>query len=394
MHILDQLRARGFIHQVTDEVALRAAIDAGPITVYVGADPTAKSLHAGHLLPLLCLRWLAEAGLDPIVIVGGGTALIGDPTGKDKTRDLFSDDDIATNKAALIRQARLFAPNARIVDNAEWLCGLGYIAFLRDIGQHFSVNKMLSAETFKQRLDREQGLSFIEFNYTLLQSYDFLELYRRYGCRLQIGGQDQWFNIISGCDLVRRLEGAETWGLTIPLLLTADGKKMGKTAGGAWFLDADLLSPYHYFQNWLNVVDEDVEKLLKLYSYLPLDEIAAMVASDIRGAKRRLAVEATAVVHGREAAEAADEAAKAVFAGGASADMPEIVCERGTTVVAALVLAKLAKSNGEARRLIEGGGVSNGTVKVSDVKETLEEPCVLWCGKKRAVKVLITDASV
>lgn len=387
MHILDQLRARGFIHQVTDEAALRAAIDAGPVTVYVGADPTGRSLHAGHLLPLLCLRWLAEAGLDPIVIIGGGTALIPDPTGKDKTRDILTAEEIASNAAALTAQVRLFAPNARIVDNAEWLCGLGYIAFLRDIGMHFSVNKMLKAETFALRLEREHGLSFIEFNYTLLQSYDFLELYRRYGCRLQIGGQDQWFNIISGCDLIRRVEGAETWGLTIPLLLTADGKKMGKTAGGAWFLDPELLSPYHYFQNWLNVADEDVEKLLKLYSYLPLDEIAAMVATDIRAAKRRLAVEATAVVHGREAAEAADEAAKAVFAGGASADMPEIVCERGTSVVAALVLAKLAKSNGEARRLIEGGGVSNGTVKVSDVKETIDAPCVLWCGKKRAVKI-------
>lgn len=387
MHILDQLRARGFIHQVTDEPALRAAMDAGPVTVYVGADPTGRSLHAGHLLPLLCLRWLAEAGLDPIVIIGGGTALIPDPTGKDKTRDILTAEEIASNAAALTAQVRLFAPNARIVDNADWLCGLGYIAFLRDIGMHFSVNKMLKAETFALRLEREQGLSFIEFNYTLLQSYDFLELYRRYGCRLQIGGQDQWFNIISGCDLIRRVEGAETWGLTIPLLLTADGKKMGKTAGGAWFLDPELLSPYHYFQNWMNVLDEDVEKLLKLYSYLPLDEIAAMVTTDIRAAKRRLAVEATAVVHGREAAEAAEGAARAVFAGGASVDMPEVVCERGTSVVAALVLAKLAKSNGEARRLIEGGGVSQGSAKVTDVKETVDEPCVLWAGKKRAVKI-------
>lgn len=391
MHILDQLRARGFVHQITDEAALRAAIDAGPITVYVGADPTAKSLHAGHLLPLLCLRWLTEAGLDPIVIIGGGTALIGDPTGKDKTRELLTDADIAANKAALTKQVRLFAPNARVVDNADWLCGLGYVTFLRDIGQHFSVNKMLSAETFKQRLDREQGLSFIEFNYTLLQAYDFLELYRRYGCRLQIGGQDQWFNIISGCDLVRRLEGVESWGLTIPLLLTADGKKMGKTAGGAWFLDPEMLSPYHYFQNWLNVDDEDVQKLLKLYSYLPLDEIAALVVKDIRAAKRVLAVEATAVVHGREAAVAADEAAKAVFAGGASADMPEIVCTVGTTVVAALVLAGFAKSNSDARRSIEGGSVALGSEKITDVKAVLTEPGVLWSGKKRAVKVVFTE---
>lgn len=390
MHILDQLKARGFVHQITDEAALRAAIDSGPVTVYVGADPTAKSLHAGHLLPLLCLRWLAHAGLDPIVIIGGGTALIGDPTGKDKTRDLLSDSEIAANKAALTAQVRLFAPNARIVDNADWLCGLGYLSFLRDIGAHFSVNRMLSAETFKQRLEREQGLSFIEFNYTLLQSYDFLELYRRHGCRLQIGGQDQWFNIVSGCDLVRRLEGAETWGLTIPLLLMSDGRKMGKTAGGAWWLDGEMLSPYHYFQHWLNVADEDVEKLLRLYSYIELDDIAGLM-SDVRVAKRRLAVEATAVVHGRAAAEAADEAAKAVFAGGATADTPQIVCATGTSVIAALVQATFAKSNGEARRLIEGGAVRLGDEAVADVKAVILDPVVLWAGKKRAVRVVLED---
>ncbi len=391
MHVLDELKARGFVHQMTDEAALRAAIDAGSVTVYVGADPTAKSLHAGHLLPLLCLRWLAEAGLDPIVIVGGGTALIGDPTGKDKTRDLFSAEDIAANKVALVKQCQIFAPNARIVDNAEWLCGLGYLNFLRDIGAHFSVNRMLSAETFKQRLDREQGLSFIEFNYTLLQSYDFLELYRRHNCRLQIGGQDQWFNILSGCDLIRRVEGVETWGLTIPLLLTADGKKMGKTAGGAWFLDPEMLSPYHYFQNWLNVDDADVEKLLKLYSYMPIPEITAMMA-DVRVAKRRLAIEATAVVHGREAAEAADVAARAVFAGGASADMPQIYCKEGIGVIAALVEGGLAGTNSEARRAIDSGAVRLGEVKVTDQKATITGDSVLWNGKKRAIRVVITTS--
>ncbi len=388
MHVLDHLHARGFIHQVTDEPALRVAIDTGTLPVYVGLDPTAKSLHAGHLLPLLCLRWLAEAGLDPIVIIGGGTALIGDPTGKDKTRDMLTAEDIAANKLGLIAQARLFAPNARIVDNADWLCGLGYVSFLRDIGVHFSVNRMLSAETFKQRLEREQGLSFIEFNYTLLQSYDFLELYRRQGCRLQIGGQDQWFNIISGCDLIRRLEGAETWGLTIPLLLMSDGRKMGKTAGGAWWLDPELCSPYHYFQHWLNVADEDVEKLLKLYSYLELDAITVLMA-DIRVAKRRLAIEATAVVHGRAAAEAADEAARAAFSGGQAADMPTITVATGSSVVAALVAAAFAKSNGEARRLIEGGGVRLGDEVVADVKAVLEGDTLLWAGKKRAVKVVV-----
>ncbi|MSP56481.1 MAG: tyrosine--tRNA ligase [Myxococcales bacterium] len=390
MHIIDQLKARGFVHQITDEAALRSAIDAGPITVYVGADPTAKSLHAGHLLPLLCLRWLTQAGLEPIVIIGGGTAMIGDPTGKDKTRDLLSDSEIAANKAALSAQVRLFAPNARIVDNADWLCGLGYLAFLRDIGAHFSVNRMLSAETFKQRLDREQGLSFIEFNYTLLQSYDFLELYRRHACRLQIGGQDQWFNIVSGCDLIRRVEGAETWGLTIPLLLMSDGRKMGKTAGGAWWLDPEMLSPYHYFQHWLNVADADVEKLLRLYSYLDLDAIAALMA-DVRVAKRALAVEATAVVHGREAALAADEAAKAVFSGGATEDTPQIVCAAGVTVIAALVQAGFSKSNGEARRLIEGGAVRLGAEVVTDLKAEIREPVVLWAGKKRAVRVTLED---
>ncbi len=389
MHIIDQLRSRGFVHQITDEAALREAINAGSVTVYVGADPTARSLHAGHLLPLLCLRWLSEAGLEPIVIIGGGTALIGDPTGKDKTRDMQSPEELAVNKAALIQQARIFAPNARIVDNADWLCGLGYIAFLRDIGAHFSVNKMLSAETFKQRLDREQGLSFIEFNYTLLQSYDFLELYRRHKCTLQIGGQDQWFNIISGCDLIRRIEGAETFGLTIPLLLMSDGRKMGKSAGGAWWLDPTMMSPYHYFQNWLNVADADVEKLLRLYSYLDLAEIAALMA-DVRVAKRRLAVEATAIVHGRDAANAADEAAKAAFAGGASDDMPQIEVAAGVSVLGALVQAGFAKSNSDARRLIEQGGVSLGDQKVSDVKAVISEPCVLWAGKKRAIRVVFT----
>lgn len=387
MHILDQLRARGFIHQITDEAALRAAIDAGTVTVYVGADPTARSLHAGHLLPLLCLRWLTEAGLQPIVIIGGGTAMIGDPTGKDKTRDMLDADELAANKAALTRQARLFAPTARIVDNADWLCGLGYIQFLRDVGAHFSVNRMLSAETFKLRLEREQGLSFIEFNYTLLQSYDFLELYRRHGCTLQIGGQDQWFNIVSGCDLVRRLEGADTYGLTIPLLLMSDGKKMGKTAGGAWWLDPELLSPYHYFQHWLNVADADVEKLLKLYSYLSLEDIAGLM-TDVRVAKRRLAVEATAIVHGREAAEAADAAARAAFAGGATDDMPQIAVDAGSGVLAALVSAGFAKSNSDARRLIEQGGVSLGDARVADPKATIDAPCVLWAGKKRAVRVV------
>ena len=387
MHVLDTLRARGLFHQCTDEEALGAALTAGPVTFYCGFDPTADSLHVGHLIPLMMMAHLSRAGHRAIAVVGGGTAQVGDPSGRDETRDLMTAERLDANKAAIRVQIARFC-DGLLVDNADWLAPLNYIAFLRDIGRHFSVNRMLSAESVRLRLERNQGLSFIEFNYALLQSFDFLELYRRHGCRLQVGGQDQWFNMVSGADLVRRLEGAEVWALTLPLLTTASGAKMGKTAAGALWLDAAKVSPFDYRQYWYNCDDRDVERLLKMLTFLPLDEVAALVAGDVREAKRVLALEATAIVHGRAAAEAADAAARAAAAGGLVDDTPEVAVTLPCAVVDALVAAKLADSKGAARRLIEGGGVTLGDAKVSDAAARIEAPALLRVGKKRSVKVV------
>lgn len=386
MHVLDLLQARGFVHQHTDETTLRARMDAGPVTFYCGFDPTGDSLHVGHLLPLMLMTHLARAGHHAIAVVGGGTAMVGDPSGKDESRDMIDDARIAANKAAIREQIARFC-DGTLVDNADWLMGLGYIQFLRDIGRHFSVNRMLSAESVKQRLERNQGLSFIEFNYSLLQAYDFVELYRRHRCTLQVGGQDQWFNIVSGIDLMRRLEGAEGFGLTLPLLTTASGAKMGKTASGAVWLSADKFSAFDYRQYWYNVDDRDVERFLKLFTFLPLEAIAEVMAGDIREAKRVLALEATAVVHGREAAEAADLAARAAAQGGASADTPELMADLPAGLLDVLVAAGLAASKGEGRRLVQQGGVSVDGTKVDDPNLVLAKGGLVRVGKKKAVKL-------
>lgn len=392
-HILDILTERGFVQQTTDADALRAKLSAGPVTFYIGFDPTADCLHVGHLLPILCMRWLQLAGHKPIVVQGGGTAMVGDPSGKDKTREILTAEKIEENIAA---QKTLFGKfldldEAVVVNNAEWLLSLNYIAFLRDIGRHFSVNRMLASSGAQQRLERGQGYSFIEFNYHLLQSYDFLELNRRYGCTLQCGGDDQWFNILGGVDLVRRETESTAHAMTIPLLLTADGKKMGKTEKGAVWIDGERLKPYDYYQYWVNVHDDDVIRLMKLYTFLPMERIkalAALTGADIRTAKHVLAYEATVLAHGEAAAKAAQAAAKAAFTGGASADMPTLSAAFPVSVIEVLVDSGLAKSKGAARRLIKGGGVRLGAAKISDPAALLEGEEVVWAGKKRCVRVV------
>ncbi|MEL6344024.1 MAG: tyrosine--tRNA ligase [Myxococcota bacterium] len=393
-NLLDVLRSRGFVQQSTDEDAIRALFDAGPATFYAGFDPTADCLHVGHLLPIMMCRWLQQAGHKPIIILGGGTAMIGDPTGKTKTRSMLTADEIQHNLEA---QKRLFAKfidldDALVLNNADWLGELNYIAFLRDIGRHFSVNRMLSSTGAQQRLERGQGYSFIEFNYHLLQSYDFLELYRRHGCVLQVGGDDQWFNILGGVDLIRREAGADAHAITLPLLLTAAGKKMGKTEAGAVWIDADRVSPYDYYQYWVNVLDPDVIKLLKLYTTLPLEEIdvlAKLEGKDIRKAKQVLAYEATKLCHGQKEADKAQAAAQKVFSGdNTSADMPTVEISLPAPLVDVYVASGLAASKSAARRLIKGGGARIEDVKVHDANATLETEAVVWAGKKRCVRVV------
>lgn len=381
MNPFDVLTRRGFVNQCTDEAALRAAFAEGPVTYYAGFDPTGPSLHAGHLLPLMAMGWLSRLGHDAIAVAGGGTAMVGDPSGKDQTRELLTTERLAANKAAMSEQIQRFC-TGRVVDNGDWLLGLNYIEFLRDIGSQFSVNRMLSSEGTKLRLERGQGLSFIEFNYVLLQSYDFLQLFRRHGCRLQLGGGDQWFNIVSGVDLVRRLEGAEVWGLTQPLLTTASGAKMGKTAAGAVWLDAKLLSPYDFYQYWVNVDDRDVARFFLLYTW---DEVPDLL--DYPAAKRKLARAVTAIVHGEDEAAKAEEAARAAFSGGVSDQMPTWHTTFPALVIDALVGSGLAKSKSDARRLVDQGGVSLGDTKVSGWDTKIEDETVLWAGKKRAVRI-------
>ncbi|MFT4977528.1 MAG: tyrosyl-tRNA synthetase [Myxococcota bacterium] len=384
-NILDVLMARGFVKQTTDADTLRAAFSAGPVTFYIGFDPTADCLHVGHLLPIMAMSWLQRAGHKPIVVMGGGTARVGDPSGKTKTRELLDDAQIAANLAA---QRVLFAKyidldNAIVVDNAEWLMGLGYIDFLRDIGRHFSVNRMLSSSGAQLRLERGQGYSFIEFNYHLLQSYDYLELNRRYGCTLQCGGDDQWFNILGGVDLVRREQAAEVHALTIPLLLTADGKKMGKTEAGAIWIDGTRLSPFDFYQYWYNVHDDDALKLLKLYTYLPLDEIDSVAGEGILPLKRRLAFEVTALCHGTEEARKAEQAAR-----GDADQMPTHPVTFPVNIIDALVATELCRSKGEARRKIKENGVKLDGERVTDPHTAISASAVLQLGKKRFIRLV------
>jgi tyrosyl-tRNA synthetase len=380
---LQVLADRGFIHQVSDAAGLDARAAAGPITAYVGLDATAPSLHIGNLITIMMLRWLQKTGHRPIALMGGGTSKIGDPSGKDATRTLLSNEQIDRNIASIrtVFDRFLDFPPAIMANNADWLDRLTYIPFLREVGRHFTINRMLTFDSVKLRLDREQPLTFLEFNYMILQAYDFLELYKRHDCILQMGGSDQWGNIINGVELGRRMADAELFALTTPLLLTSAGTKMGKTETGSMWLNADMMSPYDYWQYWRNTDDADVVKLLKLFTELPLaeiDRLAALRDQEINEAKKVLATEATALLHGRGAAEAASETARTTFEEGALAEtlptveIPKAEIERGLGVLTGFVRAGLVASTSEARRQIKEGGLRLNDARVSDEKMKLD----------------------
>jgi tyrosyl-tRNA synthetase len=400
------LRERGFVQQISDEAALSARLRAGSVCFYAGFDPTAASLHVGSLVPLIAMAHLARAGHQPIAVLGGGTAMVGDPSGKTEMRQLVSQETIQSNRRQIEPQIRRvigagsrLGAEARFVDNADWLLSLNYVTFLRDIGRHFSVNRMLAAEAYKMRL--EKGLSFIEFNYQLLQAYDFLVLNERHDCALQIGGDDQWGNIVAGIDLIRRVRQKESFGLTFPLLTTASGAKMGKTAAGAVWLDATLTSPYDFFQYFVNVDDRDVIRFLKLLTFLPLDEIerfAALQGAELRDAKRALARGVTSVVHGDAAAAEADHAASAAFGGAGAQDASVPTYEvsapaAAIKIVDLLAASGLAASKSAARRLVEQGGVRIGDRKITSIDDVLRaedagDGALLHAGKKNLRRIV------
>src|SRR6516162_6971474 len=404
---LNVLAARGFIHQVSEPDALDALAREKAITAYIGFDSTAPSLHVGSLLPIMLLYWLKQTGHRPIALMGGGTTRVGDPSGKDESRRLLTDDAINENLKGIRAVFDKFLKfetaggNAVMANNADWLNTLNYIDFLRDVGRHFSINRMLAFDSVKLRLDRQQELSFLEFNYMILQAYDFVELHRRYDCVLQMGGSDQWGNIVNGIDLGRRLHNAQFFALTAPLITTSSGAKMGKTASGAVWLNADLVSPYDYWQYWRNTEDGDVARFLKLFTVLPLDEIGRLTAlqgSEINKAKKVLATEATALVHGRAAAEEAAATARNTFEeGGVGATLPTIEVpraemKRGIGVLGAFVRAGLATSNGEVRRAIANNAILVNDKRVASEKATIGEADVtadgvvkLSLGRKRHV---------
>ncbi|ALK08915.1 tyrosine--tRNA ligase [Blastochloris viridis] len=385
---LHVLSTRGFINQISDAYGLDQAARDGRVVAYVGYDCTGPSLHVGHLLSIMMLHWLQQTGQKPIALMGGGTTRVGDPSGKDEARRILSYEQITANKESLRTVFSRFITfgdgknDALMIDNAEWLASINYIEFLRDVGRHFSINRMLSFDSVKMRLEREQELSFLEFNYSILQAYDFVELYKRTGCILQMGGSDQWGNIVSGIDLGRRMGTSQLYALTCPLITTASGAKMGKTAEGAVWLNADMRAPYEYWQFWRNTEDADVPRFLKLFTTLPLDEVgrlAALQDAEINEAKKILATEATALLHGRDAADAAAETARRTFEDGALAEtLPtvEIAAARlaeGFGVLAAFVEAGLVASNGEARRQVKGGGLKVNDVTVEDERAVLGE---------------------
>jgi tyrosyl-tRNA synthetase len=393
MRLLDE---RGYIHQVTEPAAFDALAEKEIVSAYVGFDATAPSLHVGNLVSIMLLRRLQQAGHRPIVLMGGGTTKVGDPSGKDEGRKLLTNETIDANIASIRRVFERFltfgdgAADAIMVNNADWLDTLSYIPFLRDVGRHFTINRMLTFDSVKLRLDREQPLTFLEFNYMILQAYDFLELSRRDGCRAQFGGSDQWGNIVNGIELGRRIDGAELFGVTTPLITTADGAKMGKTAQGAVWLSDELLSPYDYWQFWRNTQDADVGRFLKLFTDLPLDEIArleSLPGAEINQAKIVLATEATAMLHGRGAADAAKETAHETFAGGgAGEDLPTLSIGDGMSIAHALTALGFTPSNKEAKRKIAEGAVRLDDVTVNDPELLLTpagEPMKLSLGKKR-----------
>jgi tyrosyl-tRNA synthetase len=401
---LNILATRGYIHQCSDFSGLDASATKREVTAYIGFDCTAASLHVGSLVQIMLLHWIQATGNKPIVLMGGGTTRVGDPSGRDESRKILSLEDIDNNKRGIQQVFAKFLnfgdgpADAMMVDNAEWLTKLNYIDMLRDVGKHFSVNRMMAMDSVKMRLEREQELSFIEFNYMVLQAYDFTELSRLYGCNLQMGGSDQWGNIINGIDLGRRMGTPQLYALTTPLITLASGAKMGKTATGAVWLNADMRSPYDYWQFWRNTEDADVGRFLKLFTTLPLDEIARLEAlggSEINEAKKILANAATALLHGEQVAELAAETARKTFEEGQSAEgLPRFELQLPRGVVQVLVDVGFAKSNGEARRAIQGGGIKINDVTVTDEKFELSQSLhnndgviKLSMGKKRHVLI-------
>ena len=406
MGIYEELQARGLIAQVTDEELIRDLVNNGKATFYIGFDPTADSLHVGHFMALCLMKRLQEAGNKPIALIGGGTAMIGDPSGRSDMRQMMTTETIQHNCDCFKRQMSRFIDfsegKALMVNNADWLLGLNYIEVLREVGSHFSVNRMLTAECYKQRM--EKGLSFLEFNYMIMQSYDFYMLFQKYGCNLQFGGDDQWSNMLGGTELIRRKLGKDASAMTITLLLNSEGKKMGKTQSGAVWLDPEKTSPFEFYQYWRNVADADVLKCIRMLTFLPLEEIDKMDAwegAQLNQAKEILAYELTKLVHGEEEADKAQSAAKALFSQGNAADMPtaelteEDLTEGGIDILSMLVKSGLVPSKAEARRAVQQGGVAVDGKKVSDIqavfgKEKLSgEGLVLKKGKKNFRKVVL-----
>ena len=406
---LRTLDERGFIHQISDEAGLDELFAKETVTAYIGFDPTAPSLHAGGLIQIMMLHWMQKTGHQPISLMGGGTGMVGDPSFKDDARQLMTVDTIESNIASI---KRVFAnyldydkasKPALMINNADWLRGINYLEFLRDVGRHFSVNRMLSFDSVKTRLDREQSLSFLEFNYMILQAYDFVELNKRTGCRLQMGGSDQWGNIVNGIDLGHRMGTPQLYALTSPLLTTSSGAKMGKSMNGAVWLNPDMLSAYDFWQYWRNTEDADVSRFLKLYTTLPMDEIARLSAlggSEINEVKKILATEITAMLHGRDNAEQAAETARKTFEEGALADnlpsieVPKAELEAGVGLLSLIVRAGLATSNGEARRHVQGGAVRINDESISDERKligsgevTADGVIKLSLGKKKHILV-------
>jgi tyrosyl-tRNA synthetase len=409
-NVFDILQERGLIAQVTDEDTVRNLLGGSQITFYIGYDSTADSLHAGSLVTIMAMLHLQRAGHRPIALVGGGTTMIGDPSGKTEMRQMLSKAMIEANgrklHAQLDRYLHFDEGQAIAENNANWLLDLNYVDFLRDIGRHFSVNRMLAAEAYKQRL--EKGLSFIEFNYQLLQAYDFLTLYQRYGCIMQVGGDDQWGNLLAGVDLIRRVEGATVQAMTYPLLTTASGAKMGKTAEGAVWLDPEKLSPYDYYQYWINCDDRDVEKLLKIFTFLPLAEIkrlSALEGAELRESKRILAYEATQITHGEEAARAAEEGARAAFSQGGdlsampSTTVPRARLEETIGILEIFEEVGLTKSRGEARRMLQQGGVYVNDERIETVDAVLtpddltSDGILLRLGKKKYHRLIFENST-
>ena len=406
MTIFDELKARGLLAQLTDEEEIKELINNGKATFYIGFDPTADSLHVGHFMALCLMKRLQMAGNKPIALIGGGTAMIGDPSGRTDMRQMMTKETIAHNVECFKKQMSRFVDfsegKALLVNNADWLLDLNYVEVLRDIGPHFSVNRMLTAECYKQRM--EKGLSFLEFNYMIMQSYDFLALYQKYGCNMQFGGDDQWSNMLGGTELIRRKLGKDAYAMTITLLLNSEGKKMGKTQKGAVWLDAEKTSPFEFYQYWRNVADADVLKCIKMLTFLPLEEIEKMEGwegSQLNTAKEILAFELTKLVHGEEEATKAQESAKALFAGGGSLEnMPtaELTAADFTDgkidLIGVLVKSGLNPSRSEARRAIEQGGVTVNDEKITDIKkeftpEDFGEGMVVRRGKKNYKKVVV-----